>query len=234
MEIAIERTLNNIRWKIFWSQNTRSTPAARQLPFLPTKSQQAPRADPVCEQEFLQLKRRVIATYKNHKKGISNHSNEQKTELQTLKQNDDIIIKPSDKCKGLVILNKTDYLAKASDITEQYEQVARNPTNKTEAATKRIIRDTLDGKVENNIIQALMPQSSRTAELYGLPKDHKPGVPLRPIVSACGDPLDKISQLLEKILNQLLRFVPAHLVNTDQYLPTSALRDLPWAHASCR
>ena len=63
-----------------------------------------------------------------------------------------------------------------------------------------------------------MPQSSRAAELYGLPKDHKPGVPLRPIVSACGDPLDKISQLLEKILNQLLKIVPAHLVNTDQYL----------------
>ena len=62
-----------------------------------------------------------------------------------------------------------------------------------------------------------MPQSSRTAELYGLPKDHKPGVPLRPIVSACGDPLDNISQLIE-ILSQVLQFVPAHLNNTDECL----------------
>ena len=73
-------------------------------------------------------------------------------------------------------------------------------------------------RTPSSIIKSLMPQSSRTAELYGLPKDHKPGVPLRPIVSACGDPLDKISQLLEKILSQLLRFIPVHLSNTDEYL----------------
>ena len=115
-------------------------------------------------------------------------------------------------------MNKSDYMAKANAITANYEEVTRNPTNKTEATTKRVIKETLDGKMSDNIIQALLPQSSRTAELYGLPKDHKPGVPLRPIVSACGDPLDKVSQLLEKILSQLLKFVPAHLCNTDEYL----------------
>ena len=49
VEIAVERALNVIRWKTFWSQNTRHAPAARQLSFLPTRSHQAPRADPACE-----------------------------------------------------------------------------------------------------------------------------------------------------------------------------------------
>ena len=115
-------------------------------------------------------------------------------------------------------MDKSDYISKADVITADYETVNKNPTNKIEAEIKRTIKETLNGKIEDNIIQALLPQNSRTAELYGLPKDHKPEVPLRPIVSACGDPLDKISQLLEKILSQLLEFVPAHLNSTNEYL----------------
>ena len=205
---------------MFWSQHASSAPPARPFSSLPTKSHQAPKADPVTELELSQMKKRVLSAYKSHKKESANHSQCQANELKNLKKDPDIIIKPSDKCKeGLVILDKADYIAKADTIfTANYEPVARNPTNKTEADTKRIIRQTLDGKIDDTIIKALMPQSSRTAELYGLPKDHKPGVPLRPIVSASGDPLDKISQLLEKILSQLLRFVPAHLSNTEEYL----------------
>ena len=116
------------------------------------------------------------------------------------------------------IMDKSDYISKADVITANYEAVNRNPTNKIEAETKRTIKETLDGKMDDNIIQALLPQNSRTAELYGLPKDHKEQVPLRPIVSACGDPLAKISQLIEKILSQLLQFVPVHLSSTDEYL----------------
>ena len=94
----------------------------------------------------------------------------------------------------------------------------KNPTPKNEAATKRLIKDTLTDKVENHVLQGIIPQQSRTAELYGLPKDHKPDVPLRPIVSACGDPLDNLTSLLENIISQLLQYVPAHLRNTEEYL----------------
>ena len=217
VEIGIEKTINVLRWKTFWSQHT-STASSPPFQFLPTKGHQAPKADAVSELKFSLLKKKVLATFKNHKSGPSNHTKKQKNELKDLKNNDNIIVKPSDKCKGIVILDRTDYIAKADSITAHYEEVAKNPTSKTEAVTKRVIRDTLNGKMEENIIQALLPQSSRTAELYGLPKDHKPEVPLRPIVSACGDPLDKISQMLETILSQLLQFVPAHLRSTDEYL----------------
>ena len=42
-------------------------------------------------------------------------------------------------------------------------------------------------------------------------------MPLRPILSACSHPLDKITWLLERIATQLLDFVPAHLKNTEDY-----------------
>ena len=48
--------------------------------------------------------------------------------------------------------------------------------------------------------------------------------PLRLIVSACGDPLDKTNLVfLRGSFTQLLPFIPAHLKNTEQYL--SAMKD---------
>ena len=68
------------------------------------------------------------------------------------------------------------------------------------------------------MIKAIIPHCSRTAELYGVPKDHKRDISLRPIVSACYDPVDKLTWLLEKVVNQLLPHVPAHLKSTSHFL----------------
>ena len=117
-----------------------------------------------------------------------------------------------------MLLNSSDYVNKIESTTSGYQEVPRNPTPKLEAITKRVIHDTMDGKVEERVVKAIIPQCSRTAELYGLPKDHKPDIPLRPIVSACDDPVDKLTWLLERVVTQFLPFVPAHLKNTSQFL----------------
>ena len=94
----------------------------------------------------------------------------------------------------------------------------KNPTSRIEAKTKQVFRQTCRDKLPKTLLKDLTPAHSRTPVLYGLPKDHKEGVPLRPIVSACGGPTEKTSWLLEKILAQLLPFIPAHLKNTEDYL----------------
>ena len=58
-------------------------------------------------------------------------------------------------------------------------------------------------------------------EFYGLPKIHKSNAPLRPVVAAFDGPLTPVSILLERILHQLLKFVPAHIKDT-----TAATRSL--------
>ncbi|XP_065198850.1 uncharacterized protein LOC135830532, partial [Sycon ciliatum] len=63
-----------------------------------------------------------------------------------------------------------------------------------------------------------MPGDNSFPEMYGLPKDHKSNIPLRPVVAACGSPVTNISIVLERILNQCLQFVPAHLENTVEAL----------------
>ena len=131
-----------------------------------------------------------------------------------------MIYKRSDKGKRLVVMPKETYIAKAKSVVDEYKPVGKNPTPKLQAQTKRIIHDTMDTVLDEKIVKILLPHASRTAEFYGLPKTHKDNIPLRPIVSAYDDPLDKLTWFLERIVTQLLAFVPAHLKNTEQYLST--------------
>ena len=103
-----------------------------------------------------------------------------------------MVIKPSDKGKGLVLMNTADYVHKIDSVTADYELVARNstPLPRLEATTNCVIHRTMDGKVDERVVKAIIPHCSRTAELYSLPKDHKRDIPLQTIVSACSDPLD--------------------------------------------
>ena len=138
--------------------------------------------------------------------------------LKSSEKNDSIIVKQSDKCKGLVIIPKTDYVSKASDILSSYQKVPTNPTPDLESKTKDLTLKVLRNKLPDRTLYNLLPRWTRTAEFYGLPKTHKPGNPLRTIVSACADPLDKLSWFLQQILTQILHFVPTHLENTGHYL----------------
>ena len=67
-----------------------------------------------------------------------------------------------------------------------------------------------------------------TPVLYTLIKTHKDDVDLqstdpnsykvRPIISSCGGPADKVSWLLTKFLSPLLDVIPSHLRNTEELL----------------
>jgi hypothetical protein len=49
----------------------------------------------------------------------------------------------------------------------------------------------------------LTPYHSKPPHLYGLPKIHKPDIPLRPIVSSIGSPCYALAGFLHKILSPL-------------------------------
>ena len=54
----------------------------------------------------------------------------------TARQDSSVIFKPSDKCKGLVVMPKESYIHKAQSIIADYEHIPKNPTPKLEAQTK--------------------------------------------------------------------------------------------------
>ena len=145
--------------------------------FSDTDTRMAPSADTATEGSLRALKRKIMNCFKNHRSlGQANVSKEDIKSLNDLRSAPDLIIKRSDKRKGFVLLSREAYVKKAETITSQYEVMTKNPTPRLEAATKNIISQTLAGKISDKIINAIKPTSSRTAELYGLPKSHKPNI----------------------------------------------------------
>ena len=101
---------------------------------------------------------------------------------------------------------------------DAYDKLKSDPTKQLEEMTNLWQQMTENTTIPPTIMNAVIPRHSRCMEWYGLPKDHKPSVQLRPIVSACDTPCETISWLLERILHQLLNFVPAHLSNTEEFI----------------
>jgi len=149
-------------------------------------------------------------TYKKFKHHIkSNHDPHPfLTPLQTLKDDKNIIITKPDKGRGVVILNKDDYHNKLKTIvndTSKFKPIMSDTAThllKLEDKLNRLLRSirTSIGEITYNL---LTTSGSKPGFLYGLPKIHKIGQPLRPIISAIGTFNYNVAKFLVKIITPL-------------------------------
>ena len=107
----------------------------------------------------------------------------------------------------LVVMNKEDCIKKAEDLLNQqtYKSIPCDP--KTRCKNKLIsLLKTI--KAESGINEAVYrrfyPTGPGSPKFYGLPKIHKEGMPLRPIVSSIGAVTYETSKELARILKPLL------------------------------
>jgi len=111
--------------------------------------------------------------------------------LQTLKNDNSIVITKPDKGRGVVIVNKCDYKQKLMDILNDQIKFKRISTEISthllylEGKLNRLLR-TIKSSISLNTYNSLLSSGSRPGVLYGLPKVHKPNIPLRPIISSIG------------------------------------------------
>lgn len=123
-----------------------------------------------------------------------------------LKDHPDILVSKADKGNTTVLINKTDYIDKISDMLE--DNTTYKCINKDTTATIQRKLNTMVGSWEKqNKITCLEGKLLKSyhgvvAKLYGLPKIHKVNVPYRPIVSSIGTPLYQLSAFLSVILNK--------------------------------
>ena len=59
-------------------------------------------------------------------------------------------------------------------------------------------------KLDEGLKKKLLPKEGNAPQIYGLPKIHKNGVPLRPIVNTIGSPTYKLSKYLATLLRPLV------------------------------
>ena len=130
-----------------------------------------------------------------------------KTERQALKsQQDDnnMIILPADKGNATVVMDRVEYSNKLADLIGNggYCKVKKDPTLKTERKLSQILGKNKD-LIPQTKYRQLIKHYSKLPHIYSLPKIHKNGIPLRPIVSNRGSACHPLSRFFVGIISLL-------------------------------
>ena len=113
-----------------------------------------------------------------------------------------IVILPADKGRATVILNREDYLEKCMDHINNgpYQLLKKDATTKIKTKTLKQLKVLKDNEFIDNKLYYLKPTDSPAPRFYGQPKIHKPGVPIRPIVSYSSSLLYNLNKYRASIL----------------------------------
>ena len=144
----------------------------------------------------------------NHSKPTPNIRKSVLQALKGLANNKDLVINKPDKGNGVVIMDRTDYVSKVMDILGDPQKFRENPnvdlykpTLSLETEVRFLLKELLKkGVIDIKQYRAAYPTGSRPCLLYGLPKVHKTGTPIRPILSAAGSAVHGLAQLMVPIL----------------------------------
>ena len=136
----------------------------------------------------------------------SNLTPDEQKALKRLKTDENIVILPADKGRVTVVMNKTDYNDKMDPLVndkQTYEVLKRDPT----PAMQRKLNNKLltlkkTDKIDFRRYSRLRCSVPQPPKLSGIPKPHKPNIPMRPIVSFCGSPTYQLSKYLTNVLKQ--------------------------------
>ncbi|CAM4824256.1 unnamed protein product [Rotaria magnacalcarata] len=153
-----------------------------------------------------QLNKCPITTKKEKQKNYGRLVKRLKHKLRST----NIVIQKTDKSKVFHLGKLQDYHKKSEEYmekTEAYERLHQNDPlpNLIESTNKYLLKLRLNNWITQKQYEQLSVKQNEVelAHLYYLPKAHKPGTPLRPIVSGLKHPTIKISKFLDEILRPL-------------------------------
>ncbi|XP_023707533.1 uncharacterized protein LOC111864490 [Cryptotermes secundus] len=131
---------------------------------------------------------------------------------------DDGVEHKADKGDAAVVLDTSDYNRKIAALLEgkAYRKLKKDPTDTIECKTVLLLKKCQ----AEEVCQQLRPQGSRPPRLYGLPKIHKPDIPLRPIVSIIGSPTYRLAKHLAGLLSTYTGNGPHHISNSMEFVHT--------------
>lgn len=149
--------------------------------------------------------RRVCNNFKDSKFGkFINRIYKDTKEL--LSNNKDIIVTQADKGGKTVVLKKQDYNTKLLElITDRntYRTLRKDLTISNQSTNNELVKMLNErGYIDEKTKKSLTTYNALPPRLYGLPKIHKEGIPLRPIVSSINSPSYNLSKYLGQILKQ--------------------------------
>ena len=136
-----------------------------------------------------ELRGEIKAILKKTPTSKSNITKEEHQALRKLKKDENRMVLTADKEVSLVVLDKEDYINKAEELLQQpnYKILTADPTTKHKNKLIALLKARKsEGGMNDSLYKKLYPTGASSPKFYGLPKVHKEGIPLRPIVSSIG------------------------------------------------
>ena len=100
-----------------------------------------------------------------------------------------------------------------------YEKLTKDPLNNVPAEFYKKIRKIGGDKKSIEFLEKFKVVTPKLPYFYGLPKTHKDGIPLRPIISSVGSFTYKMSKWLAGILSPFLgAFSSSHIIHSEDFL----------------
>ena len=162
----------------------------------------------------------------NSSRFSNNLTSRQRDALASLASDKSIVIKQSDKCGTVVVMDTEDYDAaclKQLEDKQFYEELEDdpNPGYKDEIVKELEqlhLQDAISGKE-----LSILKEGTQTPAFYGLPKIHSVKSsdsfpPLRPICSGSGSCTKRLSEFLDTFLKPLAQKLPSYIQDTTDFL----------------
>ncbi|XP_072146239.1 uncharacterized protein [Dermacentor andersoni] len=133
------------------------------------------------------------------------------------------VILPADKGNATVLIDTAVYKNKTLALLndqDTYVRLTRDPTLKVQRDFQTLLADVFRfvAPERKSLYFKLLCHNGAAPALYGLPKVHKPNVPLRPIVDYTRSPLYKLSAYLHQLLAPLVGKSSTHVSNSCDFI----------------
>ena len=187
-----------------------------------TATEQASCQLPIQEADELTSDINKILKQQQHCNNQCNLNPSQCRALTQLKQDNSQVVLMEDKGVAMVIMDQQDYTNKAQTLLQDnntYKVLPKDPTSQLENKLISLLKDIKQTEgLSTNKYKQLYPTSTVPPKFYDLPKIHKTGTPLRPIVSSRGSITYGVAKELGHIIKPLVGQSPHHLINTQHFI----------------
>ena len=150
-----------------------------------------------------------------------NITKEEQKAIGELNRDNNKLILTADKGVALVVMDKEDYVQKTRELLDQptYRSISNDPTIKYKNKLVNLLKAVkTGGEIAETLHKRLYPTRAGFPKFYGLPKIHKEGIPLRPIVSSIGAASYETAKELARFLKPLVGKSIYHVQNTQDFI----------------
>ena len=173
------------------------------------------------EDDAMELRADINSLLRRAKVPKSNLTKQEKIGFSQLRNDKERVILTADKGVAMAIMDKEEYISKARELlaSPAYKSLPRDPINKIKAQLiTKLRRIKKDGNLDEGMYKAMYPTGCVPPKFYWLPKIHKTGNPLRPIVCSRVSVTYGVAKVLSKVLKPLVGKSPHHIQSTVDFV----------------